>query len=70
MQQLVKITMDSIRDVNIEIPSPFIGFKFRDNGPGNGRSAPPEEDSSDLAQDAFAMAQRVDMTSKISASIK
>ncbi|KAF8351823.1 P-loop containing nucleoside triphosphate hydrolase protein [Amanita rubescens] len=70
MQQLVKITMESIRHVNVEIPSPYIGFVLRDNGLWNGGSAPPEEDPSDLAQDAFAMAQRVDTTSKISASIK
>lgn len=61
MQQLVKVTMESI--LNVEIPNPFFPF-------GNGQSAASEEDSSDLAQDAFAMAQRVDTTSKIAASIK
>ena len=70
MQQLVKITMESIRHANVEIPSPYIGNVLRDNGLGNRRSAASEEDPSDLVQDAFAMAQRVDMTSKIAASIK
>ena len=68
MQQLVKVTMESI--LNVEIPSPFIGFFFGDNGIGNGQTAASEEGPWDLIQDAFAMAQRVDTTSKIAASIK
>ena len=67
MQQLVKVTMESI--LNVEIPSPFIGYFFRDNGIGNGQTAASGEEW-DLIQDVFAMAQRVDTTSKIAASIK
>jgi hypothetical protein len=71
LQRLVDVTMRSIR---IEAPGPsnrFTRVKERlFHRTENNKQAKLDEDVSDSAQIALAMAQRIDMAGKIVASVK
>ena len=71
LQRLVDVTMRSIR---IEAPGPSKGFaRVKErlfHKTENNKQAKLDEDVSDSAQIALAMAQRIDMAGKIVASVK
>jgi hypothetical protein len=73
LQRLVEITRENMQLLYGKmIPSPFLNFHvvLPDNSVPNNERSSEEENPSDSAQVALAIAQQVDMKSKTAASIK